>query len=84
MSSFQVLDGRKEGRKKHVYLTIRQYTILIYWTQRIVRRLSIRLNKAASATAKEIFRGNMFTPGVCVKLMISIYRRYLFIKRCCD
>ena len=35
-------------------MTIQQYTILLYMTQRIVRRLSLRLNKAAIATATEM------------------------------
>ena len=40
----------KEGTEEHVYLTIRQYRIHIY-KNRIVRRVSLRLNKASSATA---------------------------------
>ena len=46
-------EGRKEGRKEHIYLTILQCTIHIY-KNRIDRRLSLRLNKAASAIATEI------------------------------
>ena len=50
-------EGRKEGnkeiRKDHVYLTLRRYTILMY-RNIIVRRLSLRLNKATSATAAEM------------------------------
>ena len=46
-------DGRKEGRKEHIYLTIRQCTIHIY-NNVIVRRLSLRLDKAARATTTEI------------------------------
>ena len=42
------------GTKEHVYLTTRQYTIIIYTAQRIVRILSLRLNKTASATATEM------------------------------
>ena len=44
---------KEEGRKEHIYLTIRQCTIHIK-NNRIVMRLSLRLNKAASATATEI------------------------------
>ena len=41
-----------EGRKEYIYLTIRQCTIHIY-QNRMVRRLSLRLNIAASVTATE-------------------------------
>ena len=43
-----------EGRKEHVYLTIQQYTNIIYTAQRIAWRMSLRLNKAASVTATEM------------------------------
>ena len=49
--SHAILEERQYWRKEHVYLTIQQYTIPIY-NNRIVRRMSLRLNKAASATAK--------------------------------
>ena len=48
-----IMEGRKEGRKEHIYLTKRQCTIHIL-NNRIVRKLSLRLNKAYSATATEI------------------------------
>ena len=44
----------KEGRKEHIYLTkVNDNTIHIY-ENAMVRRLSLRLNIAASATATEI------------------------------
>ena len=56
------------ARKEHVYLTIRQYAILIYTAQRIVRRLSLRLNKSASATATEMGT----TPAIVHDVIIFI------------
>ena len=47
------MEGRKEGRKEHIYLTKRQCTIHIY-QNRMVRRLSLRLSIVASARATEI------------------------------
>ena len=44
----------EDGRKERVYSTIRYIAIIIYTAQ---RRLSLRLNKAAYATATEWGRG---------------------------